>query len=142
MKFFRQDKKGNPPGILRSEIVDTLPVLLKNMIRRLVRWRVWPPDCVLSIFMKREIAYHLISTVLTLLVQLQFPCQWGKSSEFYLCLCNNCDAAKPCVSADPIKRYTESMELQFLVIGYLLKDANISLTLYNAQNINYVSENG
>ncbi|KAK4347999.1 hypothetical protein RND71_034338 [Anisodus tanguticus] len=34
---YATDKKGNPPGILKSETVDPLPDLLKNMIRRLVR---------------------------------------------------------------------------------------------------------
>ncbi|PHT55037.1 hypothetical protein CQW23_03523 [Capsicum baccatum] len=43
---FCNDNKGNPPGILKSETVDPLPDLLKNMIRRLVRWHVLPPDCV------------------------------------------------------------------------------------------------
>lgn len=40
------DKDGNPPGILRDEEVDPLPPLFKQMIRRMVRWRVLPPSCV------------------------------------------------------------------------------------------------
>lgn len=43
---YATDKKGNPPGILKCETVDPLPDLLKNMIRRLVRWHVLSPDCV------------------------------------------------------------------------------------------------
>ncbi|XP_059294513.1 RNA demethylase ALKBH9B-like [Lycium ferocissimum] len=43
---YATDRKGNPPGIVKSETVDPLPDLLKNMIRRLVKWHVLPPDCV------------------------------------------------------------------------------------------------
>nr|XP_004233982.2 uncharacterized protein LOC101253354 isoform X1 [Solanum lycopersicum] len=43
---YATDKKGNSPGILKSETVDPLPDLLKSMVRRLVRWHVLPPDCV------------------------------------------------------------------------------------------------
>ncbi|XP_070052278.1 RNA demethylase ALKBH9B-like [Nicotiana tomentosiformis] len=43
---YAKDKKGNPPGILKTETVDPLPNLLKVMIRRLVRWHVMPPNCV------------------------------------------------------------------------------------------------
>uniref|UniRef100_M1C7D5 Oxidoreductase n=1 Tax=Solanum tuberosum TaxID=4113 RepID=M1C7D5_SOLTU len=43
---YATDKKGNSPGILKSVTVDPLPDLLKNMIRRLVKWHVLPPDCV------------------------------------------------------------------------------------------------
>ncbi|CAM8899150.1 unnamed protein product [Rhodiola kirilowii] len=40
------DKDGNPPGIIRDQEVDPLPPLLKNMIKRLVRWRILPSTCV------------------------------------------------------------------------------------------------
>ncbi|KAF5743918.1 hypothetical protein HS088_TW08G00506 [Tripterygium wilfordii] len=40
------DKDGNLPGIIRDEEVDPLPPLFKQMIKRLVRWRVLPPTCV------------------------------------------------------------------------------------------------
>ncbi|KAL2552709.1 2-oxoglutarate (2OG) and Fe(II)-dependent oxygenase superfamily protein [Forsythia ovata] len=40
------DKKGNPPGILKNEMVDPLPHLFKVMIKRLVTWHVLPPSCV------------------------------------------------------------------------------------------------
>ncbi|XP_075492736.1 RNA demethylase ALKBH9B-like [Primulina tabacum] len=43
---YATDKVGNPPGILRNEIVDPLPQLFKVMIKRLVRWHVLPPSCV------------------------------------------------------------------------------------------------
>ncbi|KAA0025681.1 putative alpha-ketoglutarate-dependent dioxygenase [Cucumis melo var. makuwa] len=43
---YAPDKNGNPPGILRSEIVDPIPSLFKVIIRRLVRWHVLPPTCV------------------------------------------------------------------------------------------------
>ncbi|XXG63805.1 hypothetical protein AAC387_Pa05g1908 [Persea americana] len=43
---YATDKKGNPPGILRREVVDPIPHLLKVIIRRLVRWHVLPPSCV------------------------------------------------------------------------------------------------
>jgi len=43
---FAQDKKGNPPGIVRDEEVDPLPPQFKEMIKRLVRWHVLPPSCV------------------------------------------------------------------------------------------------
>lgn len=41
-----QDKNGNPPGILKNEMVDPLPPLFRTMIKRLVRWHVIPPSCV------------------------------------------------------------------------------------------------
>ncbi|XVF45761.1 hypothetical protein PTKIN_Ptkin02bG0232100 [Pterospermum kingtungense] len=40
------DKNGNPPGIIRDEEVDPLPPLLKQMIKRMVRWHILPPTCV------------------------------------------------------------------------------------------------
>ncbi|KAL2532435.1 2-oxoglutarate (2OG) and Fe(II)-dependent oxygenase superfamily protein [Abeliophyllum distichum] len=40
------DKRGNPPGILKNEMVDPLPHLFKVMIKRLVTWHVLPPSCV------------------------------------------------------------------------------------------------
>lgn len=40
------DKDGNPPGILKHEIVDPIPHLFKVIIRRLVSWHVLPPSCV------------------------------------------------------------------------------------------------
>lgn len=40
------DKDGNPPGIVRDEVVDPLPPLFKKMIRKMVRWHVLPPSCV------------------------------------------------------------------------------------------------
>ncbi|XP_023518278.1 uncharacterized protein LOC111781804 [Cucurbita pepo subsp. pepo] len=43
---YAADKNGNPPGILQSEIVDSIPSLFKVIIRRLVRWHVIPPTCV------------------------------------------------------------------------------------------------
>ncbi|KAH6760063.1 2-oxoglutarate and oxygenase superfamily protein [Perilla frutescens var. frutescens] len=43
---YATDKNGNPPGILKAEIVDPLPHLFKVMIKRLVRWHVLPPSCV------------------------------------------------------------------------------------------------
>ncbi|GFP88146.1 rna demethylase alkbh5 [Phtheirospermum japonicum] len=43
---YATDKNGNPPGILRNEMVDPLPHLFKVMIKRLVRWCVLPPSCV------------------------------------------------------------------------------------------------
>ncbi|KAK6945600.1 Alpha-ketoglutarate-dependent dioxygenase AlkB-like [Dillenia turbinata] len=40
------DKKWNPPGIVRDEEVDPFPSLFKQMIKRLVRWwHVLPPTC-------------------------------------------------------------------------------------------------
>lgn len=43
---YATDKKGNPPGILKNELVDPLPQLFKVMIKRLIRWHVLPPSCV------------------------------------------------------------------------------------------------
>ncbi|KAJ8771043.1 hypothetical protein K2173_023368 [Erythroxylum novogranatense] len=40
------DKNGNPPGIVRNELVDPIPDLFKIIIKRLVRWHVLPPTCV------------------------------------------------------------------------------------------------
>ncbi|KAL7002005.1 mRNA N(6)-methyladenine demethylase [Sarracenia purpurea var. burkii] len=40
------DKNGNPPGIVRDEKVDPLPLLFKQMINRMVRWHVLPPTCI------------------------------------------------------------------------------------------------
>ncbi|KAF8404095.1 hypothetical protein HHK36_008975 [Tetracentron sinense] len=40
------DKNGNPPGIVRDEEVDPLPLMFKKMIERLVRWHVLPPTCI------------------------------------------------------------------------------------------------
>ncbi|KAL6993443.1 RNA demethylase alkbh9b [Sarracenia purpurea var. burkii] len=43
---YAQDKNGNPPGILQTEMVDPIPHLFKVIIRRLVSWQVLPPSCV------------------------------------------------------------------------------------------------
>ncbi|OVA04901.1 Oxoglutarate/iron-dependent dioxygenase [Macleaya cordata] len=43
---YAQDRNGNPPGILRNELVDPIPDLFKKIIRRLVQWHVLPPSCV------------------------------------------------------------------------------------------------
>ncbi|GAA0139573.1 hypothetical protein LIER_35106 [Lithospermum erythrorhizon] len=43
---YAKDRKGNPPGILKNELVDPLPQLFKVMIKRLVRWHVLRPTCV------------------------------------------------------------------------------------------------
>jgi len=43
---YATDKYGNPPGILHEEAVDPLPQLLRNTIKRLVRWHVLPTTCV------------------------------------------------------------------------------------------------
>ncbi|CAJ2649169.1 RNA demethylase ALKBH9B-like [Trifolium pratense] len=40
------DKNGNPPGISRTEEVDPLPRLFKQMIKRMVRWNIIPPTCI------------------------------------------------------------------------------------------------
>ncbi|KAL5769244.1 hypothetical protein ACOSQ2_016027 [Xanthoceras sorbifolium] len=40
------DRNGNPPGIVREEEVDPLPLLFKQMIKRMVRWHVLPPTCI------------------------------------------------------------------------------------------------
>ncbi|PIA48847.1 hypothetical protein AQUCO_01300036v1 [Aquilegia coerulea] len=39
-------KDGNPPGILRNEHVDPIPLLFKVIIRRLIGWHILPPTCV------------------------------------------------------------------------------------------------
>ncbi|CAN0918663.1 RNA demethylase ALKBH9B [Linum grandiflorum] len=43
---YATDKKGNPPGILKNEMVDPIPHLFKVIIRRLIAWHVLPPTCV------------------------------------------------------------------------------------------------
>ncbi|KAL8151977.1 hypothetical protein V2J09_021785 [Rumex salicifolius] len=43
---YATDKHGNPPGILRNNVVDPIPSLFKVIIRRLVKWHVIPPSCV------------------------------------------------------------------------------------------------
>ncbi|XP_044329482.1 RNA demethylase ALKBH9B [Triticum aestivum] len=43
---YAADRDANPPGIVRDESVDPLPLLLAAMARRLVLWRVLPPTCV------------------------------------------------------------------------------------------------
>lgn len=43
---YATDKSGNPPGILRSEMVDPMPHLFKVIIKRLIRWHVLPHTCV------------------------------------------------------------------------------------------------
>ncbi|KAL3525282.1 hypothetical protein ACH5RR_013654 [Cinchona calisaya] len=43
---YAMDKDGNPPGILKNEVVDPIPDLFKIMIKRLIRWHVLPPSCV------------------------------------------------------------------------------------------------
>ncbi|CAI9110920.1 OLC1v1011028C1 [Oldenlandia corymbosa var. corymbosa] len=43
---YATDKNGNPPGILKREVVEPIPNLFKVMIKRLVRWHVLPPSCV------------------------------------------------------------------------------------------------
>ena len=39
-------RDGIPPGILRDEVVDAIPLLLRKAIKRLVTWHVLPPTCV------------------------------------------------------------------------------------------------
>uniref|UniRef100_N1QQ49 Alkylated DNA repair alkB-5-like protein n=1 Tax=Aegilops tauschii TaxID=37682 RepID=N1QQ49_AEGTA len=43
---YATDRKGNPPGIIRTFVSDPIPELFKVMIKRLVRWRILPTDCV------------------------------------------------------------------------------------------------
>ncbi|CAI0392883.1 unnamed protein product [Linum tenue] len=43
---YATDRTGNPPGILKNEMVDPIPQLFKVIIRRLVKWHVLPPTCV------------------------------------------------------------------------------------------------
>eukprot|EP00267_Zea_mays_P018919 NP_001333995.1 uncharacterized LOC103638106 [Zea mays] len=43
---YATDKKGNPPGIIRTIVSDPMPDLFKTMIKRLVRWQVLPATCV------------------------------------------------------------------------------------------------
>ncbi|XP_058098817.1 RNA demethylase ALKBH9B isoform X2 [Magnolia sinica] len=40
------DKNGNPPGIIRNEVVERIPHLFKVIIKRLIGWHVLPPTCV------------------------------------------------------------------------------------------------
>uniref|UniRef100_A0A7N0ZW74 Fe2OG dioxygenase domain-containing protein n=1 Tax=Kalanchoe fedtschenkoi TaxID=63787 RepID=A0A7N0ZW74_KALFE len=43
---YAKDKDGNPPGIIRNNLlVDPLPNLFKVIIKRLVRWHVLPTTC-------------------------------------------------------------------------------------------------
>ncbi|XP_020586158.1 uncharacterized protein LOC110028592 [Phalaenopsis equestris] len=41
-------KDGVPPEILQHDQVDLMPTILKKMIKRMVRWRVLPVDCILN----------------------------------------------------------------------------------------------
>ncbi|XP_031095929.1 RNA demethylase ALKBH9B-like isoform X1 [Ipomoea triloba] len=43
---YATDQNGNPSGILKDDIVDPIPQLLKVMIKRLVKWHVIPPNCI------------------------------------------------------------------------------------------------
>ncbi|KAK8961343.1 hypothetical protein KSP40_PGU000993 [Platanthera guangdongensis] len=43
---YAMDKDGNPPGIIRDEEVDPIPPLLKQMIKRMVAWRILPSTCI------------------------------------------------------------------------------------------------
>ncbi|KAG8090754.1 hypothetical protein GUJ93_ZPchr0011g28000 [Zizania palustris] len=43
---YATDKKGNPPGIIRTITSDPMPGLFKVMIKRLVRWNVLPTTCI------------------------------------------------------------------------------------------------
>ncbi|XP_019182989.1 PREDICTED: uncharacterized protein LOC109177939 isoform X2 [Ipomoea nil] len=43
---YATDRNGNPSGILKDDIVDPIPQLLKVMIKRLVKWHVIPPNCI------------------------------------------------------------------------------------------------
>ncbi|CAN1122526.1 RNA demethylase ALKBH9B [Linum perenne] len=43
---YATDRNGNPPGILKDEMVDPIPHLFKVIIRRLIKWHVLPPTCV------------------------------------------------------------------------------------------------
>ncbi|RDY01838.1 RNA demethylase ALKBH5, partial [Mucuna pruriens] len=40
------DKNGNPPGIMRDEEVDPLPLVFKQMIKRMVKWNIIPSTCI------------------------------------------------------------------------------------------------
>lgn len=55
INFDWQDKKGNPPGIIRDAEVDPLPPLFVSIIKRLVGWHVLPPtavpnSCIVNIY--------------------------------------------------------------------------------------------
>lgn len=41
-----QDRNGNRPGILRSEEVDRLPPLFKEIVKRMVSWNILPSTCI------------------------------------------------------------------------------------------------
>ncbi|VFQ93469.1 unnamed protein product [Cuscuta campestris] len=53
---YATDKNGDPPGILKDDnTLDPIPPLLKDMIKRLVKWHVIPPNsipdsCVVNIY--------------------------------------------------------------------------------------------
>ncbi|KAB1207059.1 RNA demethylase ALKBH5 [Morella rubra] len=40
------DRNGNRPGILRSEEVDRLPPLFKEIVKRMVSWNILPSTCI------------------------------------------------------------------------------------------------
>ncbi|KAI4298998.1 hypothetical protein L6164_032498 [Bauhinia variegata] len=43
---YATDKYGNPPCIMRSEKVDSIPYLFRQMIKRMVRWNIVPSTCI------------------------------------------------------------------------------------------------
>ncbi|KAL8158067.1 hypothetical protein AgCh_002686 [Apium graveolens] len=43
---YAKDKNGNPPGVLRNEEVEPLPLLFKEMIKKMVGQRIIPQTCV------------------------------------------------------------------------------------------------
>ncbi|XP_020592998.1 RNA demethylase ALKBH5-like [Phalaenopsis equestris] len=45
---FVEDRQGNPPGILRYDEVDSMPYVIKRMVKRLIRWSILLPDRILN----------------------------------------------------------------------------------------------
>ncbi|XP_020586895.1 uncharacterized protein LOC110029111 [Phalaenopsis equestris] len=50
--YFTNDRQGNPPGILRHDQVEQLPLMIKWMIKRMVRWSILaiPNSCIINIY--------------------------------------------------------------------------------------------
>ncbi|KAL9269772.1 RNA demethylase ALKBH9B-like protein [Drosera capensis] len=99
---YATDKNGNPPGILKSEMVDPLPPLFKSIIKGLVRWRVLPPSSLPDSCIVRRRRLHpspyqqprLFQVVLHDIVPQSVLVLNG----------NGADVAKHCVPAVPTKR--------------------------------------
>ncbi|GMH29331.1 hypothetical protein Nepgr_031174 [Nepenthes gracilis] len=45
---YATNRDAHPPGLIRDEEVDSLPLMFKQIDKRMVLWHILPPSCVLT----------------------------------------------------------------------------------------------